>query len=196
MKDQDIKRILKVIAVGFPLLSIFYSLFILAISEYVVDDRFMYGIILYLCGYMGLWQIEYYLTYLNFRGHQLSTIALGVVIFLSCFNLIVFSHIEIGFAIKLSKLPTFGFNPVCLILLIIYLIAYIKELNKIFENTDSNSSKLKEEIFEEDVNRFIQIYSDKTIRELSEILDNSDSYTACALEASRRLIENKTNELQ
>ena len=195
MKYLSTKKILKIIVIGIPLFSIFHSLYVLSVSDYTADNRFLYGLLLYLCGYFGLWQIEYYLTYLNFRGHQMSTIALGIIIFLSCFNLIVFSHIDVGFTIKLSELPTFGFNPICVILLIFYLIAYKKELNRIFESADSNSSKPKEETFEEDVNRFIQVYSDKSTRELSEIINNSDSYTTCAIEAFRRLLADKTNEL-
>lgn len=195
MKLLTSNSIVRTLILGFPFLSIFYTLYMLSSSNSVVDSRFFYGIGMYFITCMGSLQIETIFSFININTNKLSTLALGATLFLASFNLISFSHVEYGFSIKFSSLPSFGFNPVYVLIFILYLIAYKKELNEIFPKSQSSSTEQKEELFNNDVNHFIQKYESKSAIELKYIVDNSNLYCESAVEASKRILETKAKTL-
>lgn len=193
MKIATPNAILRTLILAFPFFSIIYTIYVLSTSNSIVDNRFYYGIGMYFMGYLGALQTEHYLTFLDLWENKLSTIALGLTLFLASFNVISFSHVEYGFSIEISSFPTFGFNPIHLIIFLLYLTAYEKELNEIFPKSEPKSSEQEEELFEKDVNQFIHKYEEKSTIELKEIISNSDSYCKSAVEASKRLLNINAN---
>ncbi|MCT4637806.1 MAG: hypothetical protein N4A72_08860 [Bacteroidales bacterium] len=197
MKIFRIRNVLKVIVMFFPLALIILSSYLMSVSdtEVKVDDRFIYGIIITFI-YMGISRLDDTLSYLKCSINRTYIIVLGATIILSCFNLIMFTHIDTGFSYSFSKLPKFGINPVYFLLLAVYIIAYKEELDDIFAERDEFSSKGEEELFQSDIDIYTERYRNKSEIELREVLDKSECYTEPAIVAVKRLLNDKTGDIQ
>ena len=62
------------------------------------------------------------------------------------------------------------------------------EINQLLGETELTEEEKKKQA-EKSVEMYISMYSNKTVNELQEIIDNPDSYTASAILAAKRLSE-------
>ncbi len=174
------KKYTELSIIGILLISTVYSLITIQVTDYTVGVNF----------YLGLFVII--LTCLiRVKKVKTSRYMLGIALLLGSFNLLAFSHIEFGFGFSIAGLKILAFNPVIAILLLFYLFVNGSELNKLLGEATQPTEEEKKVQLEGDIERFKNRFSNKSIVELQEVIDNPDNYVETAVVAAKALIEEK-----
>lgn len=166
------KKPIELIVLVILFASLIFSLIYTSLTDYVVGLKF----------YIGLGGTILALL-IRYRFLKLGSLLLGLILLAGTFNLIEYSHISYSISI-------FGiaFNPFVLILFLFFLIDNRDEINNLL-GSDELSDSDKQNILDKEVDSYKTQFAQKTKSELKEIVDNPDGYTAAAILASKKLLE-------
>ncbi|MTI29782.1 hypothetical protein [Xanthovirga aplysinae] len=178
------KKTIELLLIGALLSSCIYSLIFTSVTDYVVDFQSYLGFALILLT-----------SIIRFKNIKTSTYFLGFSLFLGTFNLIKFSHTSFEFSFFIAGSKVLGFNQIIVILFLIFLSVNGHVIKKILGEGKESTELEKQQMTEKETETFMKKFSNKSIIELQEIIDNPASYVTGAVMASKKLIEEKKKGL-
>ncbi len=143
-------------------------------TDYILNYKHYVGI-----GLIGISSLLY------FKNKKLFVYVFGLTLILGTLNLIDIYYSNILFGIG-----PISFNPIFLILLIVFLRFNKELLNKMFPEKEINPEKEKEKI-EKRIQHFENKFSNLSEFELKEIIDKNSPYVQEARYAADRILKNK-----
>ncbi|GEM_PF-2186605 len=168
------KEIKKIIPLAVSILLLIISFGIVLATEYNLNAKHYIGTIA-----LGISALLYYKKKEIYYYFFALTLTAGII------NLIDFFYINYIFGIGI-----FQFNPIFLLLLILFLALNKEKMSEFFPEKEMDTEKEKES-FENKIKIFESKFSNKTEFELKKIIDKNSPYVEEARIAGKRLLDKK-----
>jgi len=174
LKQNLKKEIKNIIPLAVSILLVIISFRIVLATEYILNSKHYIGMIA-----LGISVLLYYKKKEIYFYFFALTLTAGII------NLIDFFYINYLFGIGILE-----FNPIFLVLLILFLVLNKEKISELFPEKEMNTEKEKER-FENKIKNFENKFLNKTEFELRGIIDENSPYVEEARIAGKRLLDKK-----